>query len=33
LIYAEIDPARIAAARATLPVLVNRRFAGPELAA
>ncbi len=33
LIYAEIDPARIAAARAALPVLVNRRFAGPELAA
>jgi predicted amidohydrolase len=33
LIYAEIDSARIAAARAALPVLVNRRFAGPELAA
>ena len=33
LIYAQIDPARIAAARAALPVLVNRRFAGPELAA
>ena len=33
LIYADIDPARIAAARAALPVLANRRFAGPELAA
>lgn len=33
LIYAQIDPARIAAARRALPVLANRRFAGPELAA
>jgi predicted amidohydrolase len=33
LIYAEIHPARIAAARAALPVLANRRFACPELAA
>ena len=33
LIYAEIDPARIEAARRALPVLANRRFAGPELAA
>jgi predicted amidohydrolase len=32
LVFAEIDPARIIAARAALPVLVNRRFAGPELA-
>lgn len=33
LIYAQIDPARITAARTALPVLANRRFAGPELAA
>lgn len=29
--FAEIDPARIEAARASLPVLANRRFARPEL--
>lgn len=32
LLIAEIDPARIAYARATLPALANRRFARPELA-
>lgn len=32
LIFAEIDPARIAHARAVLPALANRRFARPELA-
>lgn len=33
LVYAEIDPARIAHARQLLPVLENRRFARPELQA
>ncbi|ALA20513.1 putative amidohydrolase [Chelatococcus caeni] len=33
LVFADIDPARIAHARAVLPVLANRRFARPELAA
>jgi predicted amidohydrolase len=32
LLYADIDPARIAHARSVLPVLANRRFARPELA-
>jgi predicted amidohydrolase len=32
LLFAEIDSARIAHARAVLPVLANRRFARPELA-
>ena len=32
LFFADIDPARIAHARAVLPVLANRRFARPELA-
>ena len=32
LLFAEIDPARIAHARSVLPVLANRRFARPELA-
>ncbi|MCP8937121.1 deaminated glutathione amidase [Alsobacter sp. SYSU M60028] len=32
LVFAEIDPARIAHARAVLPALANRRFARPELA-
>ncbi|KQR77130.1 hydrolase [Burkholderia sp. Leaf177] len=31
LIFAEIDPKRIAYARSILPVLSNRRFAAPEL--
>ncbi len=31
LLFAEIDPARIAYARSQLPVLENRRFAAPEL--
>jgi predicted amidohydrolase len=31
LVFAEIDPARIAHARQVLPVLQNRRFAKPEL--
>lgn len=33
LMFAEIDPARIAHARGVLPALANRRFARPELAA
>jgi predicted amidohydrolase len=32
LLYADIDPARIAHARRVLPALANRRFARPELA-
>lgn len=32
LIFADIDPARIAHARSVLPVLANRRFTAPELA-
>jgi predicted amidohydrolase len=32
LVFADIDPKRIAHARAVLPVLANRRFARPELA-
>ncbi|MBZ6075903.1 deaminated glutathione amidase [Microvirga puerhi] len=32
LVFADIDPARIAHARSVLPVLANRRFARPELA-
>jgi predicted amidohydrolase len=32
LLFAEIDPARIAYAREALPALANRRFARPELA-
>ena len=32
LVFAEVDPARIAHARSVLPVLANRRFARPELA-
>lgn len=32
LLFADIDPARIAYARSVLPVLANRRFARPELA-
>jgi predicted amidohydrolase len=32
LLFADIDPARIAHARSVLPVLANRRFARPELA-
>ncbi|OON38833.1 hydrolase [Izhakiella australiensis] len=31
LVFAELDPARIAHARDVLPVLANRRFAQPEL--
>jgi predicted amidohydrolase len=31
LIFAELDPARLAHARKVLPVLANRRFARPEL--
>ena len=31
LLFAELDPARLAHARAELPVLQNRRFARPEL--
>jgi predicted amidohydrolase len=31
LLFADIDPARIAHARRVLPVLANRRFARPEL--
>ncbi|MFT3720114.1 deaminated glutathione amidase [Pseudorhodoferax sp.] len=31
LVFADIDPARIAHARRSLPVLENRRFARPEL--
>ena len=31
LLFAELDPARLAHARAQLPVLQNRRFARPEL--
>lgn len=31
LLFADIDPKRIEQARATLPVLKNRRFAAPEL--
>jgi predicted amidohydrolase len=31
LVFADIDPARIAYARTVLPVLENRRFAKPEL--
>lgn len=31
LVFAELDPARIAYARSVLPVLENRRFARPEL--
>ncbi|QFU17527.1 deaminated glutathione amidase [Microvirga thermotolerans] len=33
LVFADIDRARIAHARSVLPVLANRRFARPELAA
>ena len=32
LLYAELDPRRLAQARQALPVLANRRFARPELA-
>jgi predicted amidohydrolase len=32
LLFADIDPQRIAHARSVLPVLANRRFARPELA-
>lgn len=32
LVFAELDPARIAHARNVLPALANRRFARPELA-
>lgn len=32
LLFADLDPARIAHAREVLPVLANRRFARPELA-
>ncbi len=32
LVFADLDPARIAHARDVLPVLKNRRFARPELA-
>jgi len=32
LIFADIDPARIAHARSVLPVLANRRFTAPQLA-
>ena len=32
LLFADLDPARIAHARSVLPVLANRRFARPELA-
>lgn len=31
LVFADLDPARIAHAREVLPVLANRRFARPEL--
>ncbi|MCP1572878.1 MULTISPECIES: deaminated glutathione amidase [Herbaspirillum] len=31
LVFATLDPARLAAARAVLPVLKNRRFSRPEL--
>jgi predicted amidohydrolase len=31
LVFAELDPARIVHARKVLPVLINRRFARPEL--
>ena len=31
LVFAELDPARVAHARSILPVLENRRFARPEL--
>ena len=31
LVFAELDPQRIAYARSVLPVLENRRFARPEL--
>jgi predicted amidohydrolase len=31
LLFADLDPARIAHARSVLPVLANRRFARPEL--
>lgn len=33
LLYAELEPGRVAEARKALPVLVNRRFAAPVLAA
>lgn len=33
LVFADLDPARIAHARRALPALANRRFARPELAA
>jgi predicted amidohydrolase len=32
LVFADIDPERLAHARKVLPVLANRRFAPPELA-